>query len=401
MTDARYYFLGGIFSDSKINFILENSLGVVQNAADSFQKKIILGLDTVLKDGVIVHNFPFVGSYPSLFRFPFFPADEGRIGNKSRIIGFRFLNIFALRFISRFVSSLKALLLTPKDKRAVVFVYSAHLPFVLSAVIFRVFRRSTLTCLILPDLPEYMGDRGGIRKLLKWFDIKFFYFLVKFFDYYVFLTDFMAERLRVSKDRYVVVEGIADYEPRQNFKHSSYIKSFLYTGTLSKRYGVLNLVAAFSRLEDKSVELWICGDGDAKEEILAASKLDSRIKFFGQVDRVTSLNLQSAAGILINPREPDGDYTRFSFPSKVLEYMSSGKPVIMYKLDGISSDYDPFYISPRGLGVDMLLECMADVLTMNDEDLVKLGRNAQNFVFINKNPAIQTQKIINLFSKKV
>ena len=54
--------------------------------------------------------------------------------------------------------------------------------------------------------------------------------------------------------------------------------------------------------------------------------------------------LHKRATALINPRKPNSKITRFSFPSKNMEYLSSGTPMIGYKLDGIPSEYyDYFY----------------------------------------------------------
>lgn len=399
MSGTQYFFLGGIFADSQVDLILKNSRGVVQNAADAFQKKIIYGLDATLNEGVVVLNLPFVGSYPSLFRLPFLPKVDEAVGGRSRINGCGFINVFGIRIVSRLISSFKLLFSIPECKQTVLFVYSAHLPFVLSAVIFRCLRKSIKICLILPDLPEYMGDNAGFLRCLKWLDVKIFYILARFFDRYVFLTEYMADKLNVPQGKYVVVEGIANHEASQFCSDCADGKSFLYTGTLAKRYGVMDLVSAFSKIDDKYVELWICGDGDAKEEVIAASRLDSRIRYYGQLDRNSVLNMQTKASFLINPRAPDGDYTRYSFPSKILEYMSTGKPVIMYKLDGVPLEYDGLYISPRGVGVDMLSECMVNVLAMSHEDLLRIGADAKRFVFLSKTPAIQAQKIVNVCLK--
>ena len=80
--------------------------------------------------------------------------------------------------------------------------------------------------------------------------------------------------------------------------------------------------------------------------------------------------------------------------------MSTGKPVIMYKLDGIPSEYDGLYISPRGLGIDLLSACMRDALAMSHEDLRQLGAAAKAFVLLNKNPEVQAKKILKLISKE-
>lgn len=69
-------------------------------------------------------------------------------------------------------------------------------------------------------------------------------------------------------------------------------------------------------VKDRDVELWICGSGDSKEAINEATRIDSRIKFFGLVDSETALEMQHKATILVNPRTSEGEYTKYSFPSK-------------------------------------------------------------------------------------
>ena len=63
-----------------------------------------------------------------------------------------------------------------------------------------------------------------------------------------------------------------------------------------------------------------------------------RIEFLGMLPRTDVLELQSKATILVNPRQPVGDFTKYSFPSKTIEYMASGTPLLMYKLPGIPEE---------------------------------------------------------------
>ena len=52
----------------------------------------------------------------------------------------------------------------------------------------------------------------------------------------------------------------------------------------------------------------------------------------------------------VNPRPGAADFTRYSFPSKTLEYLDAGKPVLAYRNDGIPPEYDEhlLYISDPG-----------------------------------------------------
>ena len=45
------------------------------------------------------------------------------------------------------------------------------------------------------------------------------------------------------------------------------------------------------------------------------------------------------AKLLINLRNPEDKYTKYSFPSKTFEYMVSGTPFFTTKLEGIPSEY--------------------------------------------------------------
>ena len=81
-------------------------------------------------------------------------------------------------------------------------------------------------------------------------------------------------------------------------------------------------------------------------------KSHANIRYFGFVSHERALELQAKAALLINPRSPKGVFTRYSFPSKTLEYMRSGKPVVCHRLEGIPEEYDPYlqYIEGEGAG---------------------------------------------------
>ncbi|WP_194727118.1 glycosyltransferase [Noviherbaspirillum malthae] len=400
----NYVFLGGVFCEAQLNFISENSIGVIQNAADVLQKNMILGFDQNLSSGIAVINLPFVGSYPRRFRRLYFPSTQETIGVRSNIFGVGFLNVFFFKLLFRYISALRGLFSLKHSGNTVLFIYSAHLPFLLSALAYRMRRPAVRICLIIPDLPEYMGSTGFFSSIFKKIDIRLFYYCVKKLDYFVVLTEMMISRLGVDPKKAVVIEGIASdkvYSNENMFDgKSKAIRSFLYTGTLARRYGITTLIDAFEQLTDDDIELWICGEGDSKDYISQAAERDKRIKYFGQIGRDEVVMLQNKATILVNPRPPDGEFTKYSFPSKIIEYMASGRPIIMYRLAGIPEDYAPYYISPEGVGSDYLAMCMKKTLDMSIEELNSMAEKAQSFVLSKKNATTQTKKILDLISKE-
>ena len=172
-------------------------------------------------------------------------------------------------------------------------------------------------------------------------------------------------------------------------------KVILYTGTLRKIFGVMNLVNAFQMIPDKDVELWICGSGDSKGAIEQAAAKDCRIKFWGLVDSKTALEMQHKATILVNPRTSEGEYTKYSFPSKTMEYLL-GRSVIINHLPGIPEEYYDYAYTPKNESVEAFADCIMDVLHMNQkarEDRADAGRR---FIIEKKNSKMQMERVLNL-----
>ena len=154
------------------------------------------------------------------------------------------------------------------------------------------------------------------------------------------------------------------------------------------------LLEAFGKIENENLKLVICGFGEAEEIIKEKEKQDSRIVFLGRVDRTDVLALQKNAAVLVNPRQNNEEFTKYSFPSKNLEYLSSGVPLVAYKLDGIPDEYDDFIIYPVDDTEISLANEITKICNMADEDRKTLGLKAKDFVFKNKNKVTQSQKII-------
>ena len=77
-------------------------------------------------------------------------------------------------------------------------------------------------------------------------------------DGLVLLTKQMADYLKINKP-YCVVEGIASETESIELGIDSQEKIILYSGTLHQKFGVMNLVKAFEKIEDPNYRLIICG----------------------------------------------------------------------------------------------------------------------------------------------
>jgi glycosyltransferase involved in cell wall biosynthesis len=209
----------------------------------------------------------------------------------------------------------------------------------------------------------------------------------------------MGERLGVPPGRRVVVEGIFDPadDPVVDVPTEPGSDGFvvLYTGTLAARYGIVDLLKAFSALDRPDAVLWICGEGDARDQVEAMVRRDPRVRYFGQVPRARALALQRQASVLVNPRRPEGEFTKYSFPSKTMEYLASGRPIIMHDLPGIPPEYRDHLILPPTPDNDGLAAALREAASRPFDSLRDRGAAGRAFVLAQKSPQAQVARILD------
>jgi glycosyltransferase involved in cell wall biosynthesis len=221
------------------------------------------------------------------------------------------------------------------------------------------------------------------------------YALLPCVDRFVLLTKHMADRMGLTQP-WCVMEGIAAVpeELPEATPTNDPIKTVMYTGTLHKRFGVMHLVEAFSRIEDPQMRLVLCGIGDSEADIRRAAEKDGRISFLGQLKRDEVIRLQRQATVLVNPRPGDEEFTKYSFPSKTMEYLASGVPVVAYKLAGIEDEYDAYLQYPEDGTVEALADKISQICRLEPQDWARLGAQGRQFVLGQKNARVQSRKIL-------
>jgi glycosyltransferase involved in cell wall biosynthesis len=200
---------------------------------------------------------------------------------------------------------------------------------------------------------------------------------------------------KVGASKFIVVEGIARdaFVARQTEERLQ--KTILYTGGLNQKYGITTLVDAFMQIEDPEYRLILCGSGDAVPYINNAQRKDSRIEYKGLVRHDETLSLQMKATVLVNPRQNTEEFTKYSFPSKNLEYLASGTPVIAYKLDGIPDEYDDYFLYVSDNSVAALRNKIEEVCSLSEQERIRFGQRARRFVLEEKNCEKQAQRMLD------
>ena len=108
--------------------------------------------------------------------------------------------------------------------------------------------------------------------------------------------------------------------------------------------------------------------------------------------------LQTQCDVLVNPRTDEGEYTKYSFPSKTMEYLASGVPVVAYKLDGIPDEYDAYLNYVEDNSAESLAQKLTQICNMDDAARAEMGKRGAAFVQENKNARTQTQRICDFIN---
>lgn len=169
-----------------------------------------------------------------------------------------------------------------------------------------------------------------VYRFLKQYDLKAFRRENRKVDSYVVLTEPMTEDLQVGQRPYCVVEGI--YEP-----------------------------AAHPPAEK-------------------AQRQDSRIRYLGQVSSAETRQVILEGDVLVNPRKNDSDYTKYSFPSKIIDYLATGNPVVAYRLDGMSAVYGEFIHYVEDDRAEALRRAIRQALGEAPEQSWKRSENALRYL---------------------
>jgi len=383
---------------------IERSTVGVQGAVNAFETALVKGFSQLSCCTAVMNALP-VGTFPFKYKdiilksrkwdFDGIPCSE--IGS---------INLPVIKQISRYVGFWRCVKRWIEDgapiKDKCIVAYSLYLPF--EMVLARVKKEypEVQTCIICTDLPGRYGILPSNRLKAFLYEKHGEYQIryTRIIDSFVLLTDAMRAPLNVADRKYVVVEGIASsMNPGKTEPGSEDRKVILYTGSLQYQFGIKTLLQAFRMIKKQDYELWICGSGDAEKEIKEIAKQDGRVRFFGYVSKEKIYELQAKSTVLVNPRTNEGEYTKYSFPSKTMEYMMSGVPVLMHKLSGIPAEYDPYLFYIGADTPEVLCSRLQEICDLPEKERAAFGAAAREFVANHKNEKAQAQKILDMLSE--
>lgn len=279
----------------------------------------------------------------------------------------------------------------------VLFVYSIRFAQLYAANRYKKTHPNVKVIQMITDLPQFMGSGSIIYRVAKKMATTINYQFMKCVDGFALLSLAMTDHIPTRNKPVVQIEGIFD-SGSGSFPSVKKQRTILYSGALGKRYGIIDLLDAFTKTSI-DYKLQICGVGDGADDVKRYAEKDSRIVFLGSLPRTEVLRLQSEASLLVNPRHKADAFTRYSFPSKTMEYMASGTPTLMSELDCLPEDYKQHLYLFDDESIEGMARKIEEICSKPQEELDALGKAASEFILKNKNAEAQVRKMLEALVK--
>lgn len=256
---------------------------------------------------------------------------------------------------------------------------------------------------IVTDVPGYRMPEFQEGGLINTLCDRIGRYILGKYDSYVLLSREMANVIPLNKKKYVIIEGI--YNATAFYHESTITKTndcfeILYAGALHYKYGIMNLVEAVRMIRNEKIKLKIYGVGDAKDEIIAIAQSDKRIVFCGFADHRKILDEEKKVHLLVNPRPVDDIYVKYSFPSKNMEYMASGTPVLFTSIPSLPEEYRDYINEVPNNDPEEIACAIRRLLNPEYYSMaLKKAVSAKIFIESKKNEKTQSKKIIEMINE--
>lgn len=247
---------------------------------------------------------------------------------------------------------------------------------------------------IITDLPDMLGGGGFSKKLAN--------FVIRHCTDYVLLTEAMNDYIQNKEKPYVILEGHSDISMREKIPSpdkKAPVRTVFYAGGVSRQYGLADLAEGFLLADIPNTRLEIYGPGDYVKDLQQLAEKDPRVFYGGMLLNTEIVEKEQEAALLVNPRPTHEEFVKYSFPSKTMEYMASGTPVLTTRLPGMPKEYYPYvdFIeeeSPAGIAA-----ALKKVLSHSDEELFRKGIAARDFVLEGRNNVVQAKKLLTMLEQ--
>lgn len=172
---------------------------------------------------------------------------------------------------------------------------------------------------------------------------------------------------------------------------------FVCAGMLWDQNGTRLILDAMKLIKAHNIRILFAGRGNDVPLIEQASKNDARIIYLGMLSMDQLFGVYENADVLLNLRiEEKRD---FHFPSKLLEYMATGKTVVSTPIAHAERDYGDYIEILRDVTGKGLASLILKISKTPKDLLLEKGRCTRNFIVSKRTWSYRTAEILKYMEK--
>jgi glycosyltransferase involved in cell wall biosynthesis len=194
--------------------------------------------------------------------------------------------------------------------------------------------------------------------------------------------DFAPGRRYLRLDGGIRAEAFAPAEPPPADPDRPFV--IATAGSLDKVNGIAELLAAFALLRGDRFRLRIAGTGPLAEQVRVAAARDARIEYLGFQDFAAVLELYRRADLLVNLRLTKALDTRYFFPSKLMEFLASGVPVLTTCTGHVKEEYGAFALLAEEETPESVAAVIARIAELPEDARRGIGARARTYMLTEK-----------------
>lgn len=222
---------------------------------------------------------------------------------------------------------------------------------------------------------------------------------VSSFDKYVLLTEQMNDVVNPHDKPYIVMEALCDTSlstaVESNVKKVHH-RTIVYAGGIHEKYGLKMLAEGFVEAKIEDATLVYYGNGPYVEEYKELCTKYSNLEYRGVAENDVVMDEEQKATLLVNPRLSTEELSKYSFPSKNMEYMASGTPLLTTNLPGMPEEYHKYVFLFKEETVSGYAQAIRFALSHSESELNALGCKARQFVLREKNNVVQGKRVLEM-----
>jgi glycosyltransferase involved in cell wall biosynthesis len=395
------FFVGSFIPAKRLNYVLRNTKNNFPYAANLLQNYYIEGFASCQSELISFTRFG-IGSFPKNSKIFWLPSETIKSDEKSITYCSSQINIGLLKLLSP-LHCLKRQIMSElrkhKTENCYVFFYSLNDNFIKLAPILKKRFPNVKVAVTINDLPKFtmLSKNGPIFSLIKKRRQELSVKTLLVTDYFFPVSNTVSRFLKLPTSKTLVIDGMSSCQSGLSLDRRV-PNRIGYCGALLRSYGILDFLKEFVS-SSLPYEVIVCGDGELSEEIKKMSGEDHRIIFLGLLSHDDLKAELNTCSCFISPVHPQNPFTDYSFPIKVLDYLSVGRPVVSFWLGGYSEEYRDVLFIPKNQTYGSFLERVQDLLSLPDEEYFDICKKSQAFVFNNKTPHMQCERILRLLKK--